>query len=117
MSLREMLAGGGGVKSIQEGFVSTTTVATGTAPQTRYVDITISAVVPAKCVVTFTGGFGVDGAQTSPVPFNQTPYSSSSGYISKAAAKVISATVLRIFTPATSATIGLVGQWTVVEYK
>jgi hypothetical protein len=110
MSLREALAGGGGVKSIQTGFVRVTPLTAGTGEDVNFINVTISAVTAAKCTVQFDGAADLGGA----------------GYLSGASdlsfvptARLTSSTNLRIAmrsgTSGTTYTIS--GRWTVVEYK
>ena len=101
MSTFAGLFASGGVKSIQEGFTSGAT-STSTGEDIRYVDITISAVVVAKCVVEFIGGAGTSAAAAL------TP---ASNYI--CTARLTGTTTLRIATTNTVTTIA--GRWRVVE--
>ena len=48
---------GGGVKSVQAGFIEAATLLTGAGGQ-KYINITIAAVNPAKCLVIVNGGAG-----------------------------------------------------------
>lgn len=109
MSLREALAGGGGVKSIQTGYVNTSTLTTGTAEDLYHINVTISAVTAAKCTVQFDGTADIGGE----------------GYLSGGTnpsfvptARLTSATNLRIAMrrPSGSA-FSISGRWQVVEYK
>lgn len=115
MSIREILAGGGGVKSIQTGYVDSTSPTTGTGEDNRHVNVTISAVSSmAKCVVTFDGS----GATNS---------NSSGGYsapgtssdVMVVTARLTSTTNLRLGTKSVAAQNagGIAGRWTVVEYQ
>ena len=110
MSLREALAGGGGVKSIQTGYVSVAPVS-GTAEDSRYTDITISAVDASKCAVSFEGGLN-GGTNT---PANSFLRASNANNAWGCTGRVLNSTTLRIASPATGGTIA--GRWQVVEYK
>lgn len=107
MSLFSELFGGGGVKSIQSGFISSTSLSTGTGEDVKHVNVTVSAVDPAKSLVLFSGGFAgaIDGAQ-------QTSGGSSAF---SATQRLTSATNLRV-SVASSFPTALVGRWTILEY-
>lgn len=95
------------IKSIQTGYVNTGTVSTGTGEETRYLDVTISAVNPAKAVIEFIGGSGNNAS-------NSMNYNGANSF--KCTTRFVNATTLRIMTLNT-ATTTIVGRWTVVEYN
>jgi hypothetical protein len=116
MSLREMLAGGGGVKSIQTGYVRSTTLATGVGEDERYVDVTVAGVNVSKSLVLVSGSaalgtLGFDGMYYSSV--------SSNGGVFVLFAKLTSATNIRIGTKVANnqTATSVAARWTVVEYK
>ena len=112
MSLFSELFGvGGGLKSVQGGYASGTAALGSTASgdqDSRYVDVTISAVDVAKAVPLVRGGWGASssaaglqsGSTASSVPF----------------ARLTSATNLRLSTPL-GANNAYAIQWTVVEFS
>lgn len=116
MSIREMLAGGGGVKSIQTGYVRSATLASGTGEDNRYLDITISGVNVSKSMVMVSGS---GGAGT--LGFDGSYYSSvtSSGVVFVLFPKLTSATNLRLGTKDvnSNSASSIAARWTVVEYK
>lgn len=97
---------GGGLKSYQTGFVSTTSFSTGSGEDARYVDVTISSVDTAKAFVLFQGAWD----------------STTSAAMTRAGGRdatyrLTSATNLRISTNSITGTAALVGRWQVVESK
>lgn len=112
MSLRELLAGGGGVKSIQTGWVEAIrSGTTGTANQqdTSYLDVTISAVDPNKCVVFHDLGFAT--------PIATARLKASSTSVFAVSGRVFNSTTVRLSAVNDSASNLFAGRWTVVEYK
>lgn len=104
MSIREILAGGGAVKSIQTGYVFEASPASGAGQDSKYVDVTISSVNTNKAMV------------LPPVGGNQSAESTSWGNTRFAVAgRLISSTTLRIHTGGGSTAIA--AAWTVVEYN
>lgn len=105
----ELFGGGGGTKSIQSGFVSTTSLANGGGGEDNsYTDVTISSVDPSKCVVLFEGGAAGTSANAilksgGTASYIVTPHLTSS-------------TNLRLGTAIASQT-HLVGRWQVLEFK
>ncbi|MDG3577112.1 hypothetical protein P7F60_11985 [Rhizobium sp. YJ-22] len=106
-------AGGGSViKSMQSGFVSSTTLSTGTGEDAVYLDVTVSSVDPSKCFIDFDGSFG-NNAAAAQAQFG----TSGSGCI--ATLRMTSATNLRISgkSAAGSAMTALSGRWTITEFN
>lgn len=104
MNLSSLFPAQSSIKSIQSGLFGTASPSIGAAEDSRYVDITISAVNPSKCVLTLWGGAG-DGTD---VAWSR----GGNGYT--CTMRLINATTLRISSPTVRST--LVGRWTVVEY-
>jgi hypothetical protein len=103
--------GGGGVNSIQDGYINTSSLTTGTGQDLRYVDVTISSVVVANSVVTFQGS-GSTNASRVPDYFSNTAISQPI-----AIPRLTSSTNLRISCPTSTApAAAIAGQWVVVEY-
>lgn len=101
MSTFAGLFGAAGIKSIQENFASAAP-STSTGEDIRYIDVTISAVVVAKCVVEFIGGAGSNAGTALAPATNQICTS-----------RLTSTTNLRIAT--TAAATNITGRWRVVE--
>lgn len=96
------------VESIQTGFVDTT-LSTGSGETAKYLDVTISAVVVANCVMTFDGSFGTNTTTAGGIG-----YGSAANYF--ATSQLTSTTNLRLGAPDAGMTY-ITGRWTVVEYK
>lgn len=96
---------GANVKSIQTGYVSTTSISSGSGQDTKYVDVTISSVNTAKCLLLFDGGFGLslDATQQRFAGWLATP-------------RLTSATNLRLALNYNGSPTNLAGQWQVVEF-
>lgn len=94
------------VKSIQTGYLSTTTTVTGSGEDTMYIDIPISAVNPAKCICEFVG----NTQQKYYLPTGD-----HAGVIMTA--RLTSATNLRVGARNSNALNVVSGRWTVVEYN
>ena len=113
MSLRELLAGGGGVKSIQTGYLSINNVqgTDGTGEDLFYWDVTVGSVDPAKCLLLFSGGV----AQTIALARSQGNTASATYILT---GRVTSATNLR-FSSLTGGTLAdsISLRWQLVEYK
>lgn len=108
MSMRELLAGGGGVKSIQTGYVlSPQLTSAGSGEDARSFDVTISAVNTAKSIVIFDGVASNSAGER---------YNAGSNLSYLPTARLTSATNLR-FGNSANATTYICGRWTVVEYK
>lgn len=108
---------GGGVKSVQTGYVVTASPASGSAEDTRYVDVTISSVNTAKSVVRFDGG--ATNVSTTGLAFarHKADMSSTEGAF-VCTARLTSATNLRASSPFNIGAFGVIaGRWTVVEYE
>lgn len=90
------------IKSIQTGYASSAALSSGSGEDSKYLDVTISAVNAAKSVVMFEGGAGSSiSASTSYSNTNKCTY------------RLTSSTNLRISNPSQSA---IAGRWQVVEY-
>ncbi|MBR0568357.1 hypothetical protein J5J83_19725 [Azoarcus sp. L1K30] len=97
----------GSIKSVQTGIVSAA-MSSGAGQDTKYLDVTISAVDPAKCIVRFVGGIG-DAAQNA-------MYKAGSGFSAyEAFCRLTSSTNLRIHLDASYGTY-VHGQWKVEEF-
>lgn len=99
---------GGGIKSHQTGYVSTTSLSSGSGEDTEYVDITISSVNTAKSLIFFDGGF----ADT----VGNTTFTSGGTGTQNPTKRLTSSTNLRLAVPNTFA-IACAGRWTIVEYR
>jgi hypothetical protein len=106
---------GSGIKSIQTGFVGTTTVSTGTGEALRYVDITVSAVSNiSKCFVVFNGSANNQVSDTNSWYYSGTI----SGTFLIPTIRVLNSTTVRIMSSSSSILAsGFVGRWTLVEYN
>ena len=101
---------GGGVKSVQEGYVSSLYSGSIGVAGTRdfaYLDITISSVNPSKCLVIFDGGFG-DGVSGARKP--------SSASYTTVTARLTSATTLRLSVTNLTTSATFCGQFQVIEF-
>lgn len=94
----------GSVKSVQTGFVSSSSLSAGSGEDLQFVNVTISAVTTGKCIVSFVGGAGTS------VPSAVWP--ANDGYY--VTARLTSSTQLRL-SCARSAS-NLVGRWQVIEF-
>jgi hypothetical protein len=98
------------VKSIQTGYVDSTSLSTGSGETVRYVDVTISSVTAANCVVTVDGSGGQAEAQAG-------MYFLASSATHALTAQLTSATNLRISAPGSSTNAAAIKcRWKVVEY-
>lgn len=106
---------GSGVKSVQTGYVATTTVSTGTGEASRYVDITVSTISNiSKCFVVFNGSANNQSSDT-----NSWYYSSTiNGTFLIPTIRVLNSTTIRIMSSSSTViALGFVGRWTLVEYN
>ena len=101
---------GGGVKSIQTGYVQyLTSTGTGTGEEGRYWDITVSAVSDiTKCIIQFDGSAVSLG--NIPPTYNSSTYTN---FIPTT--KLVNSTTLRIMIPTTLTALAT-GRWTITEY-
>lgn len=98
---------GGGVKSVQTGYFSTTTTTAGVGEDAQYADLTISPVDTAKSICLLVSG----GASNTTLNTN---YISSGSSVAHLKARLLNSTTLRF-----SNGIGfffMAGRWVVVEY-
>lgn len=96
---------GAGIKNVQTGYVTSTPTAS-SGEDTRYIDITISAVADTtKAVVSFEGGAGENATQTF--------YKSGGTSAYDVTTRFTSATNIRVATTVSANRIA--GRWTVVE--
>jgi len=100
---------GGGVKSIQTGYVQyLTSTGLGTGEEGRYWDITVSAVSnTTKCIIQFDGA--ATGSSAAPT------YNSSQYLAFIPTTKLVNFTTLRIMIPTTLSAVAT-GRWTITEY-
>lgn len=108
----ELVAAGGGsvIKSIQTGYVSSSSLSTGTGEDLRYLDVTISAVTTAKSFVMFVGGAAAS------IAYAVKEYGDGIK-IAKVTLRLTSSTNLRISIPSHDGESLVAGRWTVVEYN
>lgn len=99
---------GASLKSIQQGYVSTTSLSSGSGEDTEYVDITISSVNTAKSIIFFEGGFSDTVANTT--------FTSGGTGVQAPTRRLTSSTNLRLAVP-NAFSSACAGRWTVVEYK
>lgn len=105
-TLSQFLGGAGSVKSIQYGTVGwTMVISDGAGAERKYVDITISSVNSAKCIVNIYGGFG---------PSEDDMWYSGGGR--KTLGRVTSSTNLRVSTGGITYVNGCAFSWQVVEF-
>lgn len=111
MSVGSLAKFGGGVKSVQTGYTSGASLSSGSGEDTRYRDITISAVADiTKCVVSFVGG---GGPSDTAAAYKTDDSSASYSYL--IFPRLTSTTNLRL--SSAIAVTNLLGRWTVVEYQ
>lgn len=101
------------IKSLQSGTIDTGTTTLGTAPETFYVDVTISAVTVAKAVVLHDIGMGLVGTNIGDAQAD------ARAWAGRARVYLVNSTTLRIYgSAAASANYRyLSGRWQVLEYK
>lgn len=111
------------VKSVQTGLVDTSSPSTGTDPETRYVDITVSSVNTGKCIVVLEAYAGVNttGAATALTSarkacLNKNIGDNADGDIFACKAYLTSATNLRIFTGGSATYTAISGRWQIIEF-
>lgn len=105
------LFSGGGVEAVQTGYTSGGSLSSGAGEDTRYRDITISAVADiTKCVVSFVGG----GGSSDTAAAYKTDHTSG-GVSFLCFPRLTSTTNLRL--SSAIAVTNMLGRWTVVEYK
>jgi hypothetical protein len=98
---------GGGVKSVQTGFLDNVTASSDAGEDAKYYDVTLgTAVVVANCVCFFQGAYGVNDDQGTHKAGTTTAH--------EPTIRVTTTTNLRIAS-ANSAT-KLIGRWYVVEF-
>ena len=101
------------VKSSQTGSIDTATTTVGTAPETFYVDVTISAVTVAKALVLHSIGAGNVGTNAGDALITaRTAPGTARAYL-------VNSTTLRIYGSSNAAATyrHLSGRWQVLEYK
>lgn len=114
-NLAAAASGGSVIKSIQTDAVATSSISTGTGEDTRFIDVTISAVTTAKCVVLFEGGWNNNGTVDIAASYIRWSGTGASFNIGLCTARLTSTTNLRISTrlPCTS----MAGRWQVIEFN
>lgn len=112
MSIGSLAKFGGGVKSVQTGYTSGTGLSSGSGEDTRYRDITISAVADiTKCAVSFVGSGGNSAAESTQI-------SNIGSSIFWVSARLTSTTNLRVAMSSNpGGTPYIAGRWAVVEYQ
>lgn len=102
---------GAGLKSVQTGYVDTSTLTIGTGEDVRHLNVTIAAVQnPSKCVVRFVGGHNSGSAAVGGGTMK-----AGSLTVFEATPRLTSATNLRL--SSTSGDAGrMSGRWYVEEY-
>lgn len=106
MGTLDSLVAGGGLNSLQDGYVSSL-VTTGAGQDLSYVDITVTSVDTAKTITSFEGGLGLNDARAMQRMGTNISYVCTT--------RMVNSTTLRIASPASEARI--VGQWTVAELR
>jgi hypothetical protein len=106
---------GGGIKSVQTGYVSTSTISASTSEDENYVDVTITAVADyQKCLCIFQGGMA---GSTGGVSDGQAMAKGDTSYSHEVTARLTSTTNLRLSsTMVVNTNKYLAGRWYVVEY-
>ena len=100
---------GGGVRSIQTGYVQTSGLAVGSGEELKYFDVTVSAVTNvAKCLVTFNGSANSGGSSAA------TYYNSGIPLVIPTI-RVLNSTTIRIMM-SSAVVVNLTGRWTLIEY-
>ena len=107
MSNLSQFFSGGGVKSIQTGYVNTATTSTGTGEDARFLNVTISSVNTAKAYAWFVGGWAASEG-------NATLKSVDGVGIFECLPRLTSSTNLRLSSNRTEP--GISGRWYVVEF-
>ena len=99
------------IASIQTGFVDSDFLSTGSGETTRYLDVTVSAVVAANCRIYF------DGTANSNAFYNQSYFGATTASNFAVTATLTSTTNLRLAC-SNSGTVAanISGRWTIVEY-
>jgi hypothetical protein len=114
MSIRELLAGGGGMKKHAEGYIDTRTLSSGTGEDAKYVDVTISAlpdISKAECVFI---GAATSWTDNSDLPAYQA--SQTARAMGIVLPRLTSATNLRL-SLASDGVQGVRGRYTVWDYS
>lgn len=106
--LSDLVGSGGGVRTVQTGYLSAVAMSTGTGEDSKYYDVTLpTAVIVAKCRAEFQGTTAVVSAESGYLYFDST------SPILPCTARVTGVNNLRI----SSVSGGfLTGRWYVVEY-
>lgn len=113
-TLAQLLRARAGIRSVQTGVVSVTSLTGGTfaTEDYRYTNVTISSVTTSRCAVFFEGG-------ASAATNRECSRAHSTDYAAGCTARLTSATQLRIAAigPYDTTPSRIVGRWTVVEYE
>lgn len=110
----------GAIKSIQSGKVDTSTLSSGSDDELKYLNVTLTAVTTAKCLVLLQvfAGSSPSPADALPMARQASFTAPASGYnVAPARAYLTSTTNLRIYTGLTASYVALSGRWWVVEFK
>ena len=103
---------GGGIKSVQTGYIATSSLSSGTGEEVKYFDVTVSTVTDiTKCFVTFNGSAAAGGTGVAGAYFFSTSVITYAPTI-----KIISPTTIRIMSNSGSI-FSITGRWTLVEYN
>jgi hypothetical protein len=114
MSIRELLAGGGGMKKHAEGYIDTRTLSSDTGEDAKYVDVTISALPDlskAECVFI---GASTNWSDNDDLPAYQS--STATRAMGIVLPRLTSATNLRL-SLASAAAGGVRGRYTVWDFS
>lgn len=121
--------GGGGIKSVQTGFIDRESyTGNGSGEDEKYVDVTISEVNVSKSVASFKGGVGISGSYDTDGKILATlkAFGGAHNGLPDGAAvyeiipRLVNSTTLRLALPAGPHSGGMFqfqGRWTVVEGK
>ena len=104
--LSDLVGGSGGIRAVQRGDLDNATTTSGTSPEDRYIDVTITAVLDiTKCFVIVNASGALSGIAGY--------YDNPAGAQSICKGKLTSTTNLRVYA---SAGVVFDGSWQVVEF-
>ena len=114
------IVSGGGVQSIQTGFVGTNSLTSGSGEDRAYTDVTISSVNTAKAIVCFMGGYTNDfngiGANYGMFLVERSAGSNSNTNTCYVEARFINSTTIRLACASFGVTnAAITGRWYVVQ--
>lgn len=105
------------IKSVQQGLIDTTSVSSGSLPELRYVDVTISSITIAKALVIHDVCFGQDNSAAATALLVAQGGRSDQSFVQRARAYLVNSTTLRLYAGRQDTYNAASGRWRVVEYK